>query len=238
MNRISYANVVSTLALLLAVGGGSYAIAASSNAPLHACAKKHGGALRLASKCAHNERAVKLAQVGPAGPTGPAGASGSSGVTGKEGPPSFVGATTLTWGSQMTDTHGDLVWRLQRTIGTFTKAAAGSRILVTVGGTMSSDRFSCFAQVRVDGLTANGTSDTGVFEDTSGATGLRGPGAELASPYSGSLVEPFSITADFGALAAGVHTVSLWTASNEAPNNCSTDPYNYKMGTATVLETG
>jgi hypothetical protein len=247
---VTYANVASTVALLVALGGGTYAIAASSAPPLHACAKRNGGALRLASKCRKSERAVTLAQVGPAGPQGPAGPGGATGAAGSNGAPGSKGAagndgasavtnsTVLSWGGQMNETNGDDIWRQQRVLGTFTKAQPASRVVITIDGSMSSDAFSCLVQVRVDGLTAGGSSTTKPETDATGSTGQRGQGSPLVSPYSGSIVSPFSITAGFGALASGLHTVTLWTASNSATNNCGTDPYNYDAGSVTILELG
>jgi hypothetical protein len=46
------------------------------------------------------------------------------------------------------------------------------------------------------------------------------------------------IIADFGTLGTGSHTVTLWTASNDVSNGCSTDPYNYRAGSVLILETG
>jgi len=241
---VTYANVASTVALLVALGGGTYAIAATSAPPLHACAKRKGGALRLASKCRKSERAVTLAQVGPVGPQGPAGpggaagSAGSKGAAGNNGASAVTNSTVLSWGGQMNETNSDYTWRQQRVLGTFTKAQPASRVVITVDGTMSSDAFSCLVQVRVDGVTAGGSSTTNPATDSTGATGQRGPGSPLASPYSGSIVSPFSITGDFGVLASGPHTVTLWTASNSATNNCGTDPYNYHAGSATILELG
>ena len=71
-----------------------------------------------------------------------------------------------------------------------------------------------------------------------GATAVHGPSAPLQSPYNGSLAMPFEITADFGTLATGTHTVTLWTAGNDVGNNCTTDRYPYKTGSETVLEVG
>ena len=138
----------------------------------------------------------------------------------------------------MNETNEDDIWRQQRVLGTFTKAQPASRVLMTVNGSMSSDAFSCLVQVRVDGLTAGGSSTTKPETDATGSTGQRGQGSPLVSPYSGSIVSPFSITASFGALASGSHTVTLWTASNSATNNCGTDPYNYDAGSVTILELG
>src|SRR5437899_8578856 len=92
----TYPNVVATLALLLALGGAAWA-AAGSGATIHACYKKGGGALRIASRCKHGETALSWNQIGPrgakgsAGRTGARGSAGPPGPTGKEGPKGEAG---------------------------------------------------------------------------------------------------------------------------------------------------
>ena len=83
--RLTYANVISTLALILVVGGGS-AIAASQIAKesigSRAIKKESIGPNKL-------NKAAKDALEGPAGPkgaTGPAGPQGPAGPTGPQGP--------------------------------------------------------------------------------------------------------------------------------------------------------
>jgi hypothetical protein len=66
--RTLIAAVTSAALAAVAVGGVAEARTPSS---IHACAAKHGGALRLAKKCKAQERAVSWGHVGPAGPTGP-----------------------------------------------------------------------------------------------------------------------------------------------------------------------
>lgn len=89
-SRGAAAASASLLTLLLA--GGGYAIAAGGGTTLHACAKKSGGALRLASKCRKGERRVSWSTQGPAGPRGaqgiqgPQGAQGAQGAQGPQGP--------------------------------------------------------------------------------------------------------------------------------------------------------
>jgi hypothetical protein len=46
---------------------------------LHACAAKHGGALRIATKCTASERAVTWSVTGPKGAKGPRGKAGADG---------------------------------------------------------------------------------------------------------------------------------------------------------------
>src|SRR5438132_529365 len=80
--RITYANVASTLALTIALGGGAYA--ATSGIPdkhgvFHGCVSKpSGGSLRIVKKAkscqkgSHAELAIKWSQQGPAGSPGTA----------------------------------------------------------------------------------------------------------------------------------------------------------------------
>ena len=80
--RISYANVISTLALVLVVGGGS-AVAASQfgkeTIGANAIKKESIGPGKL-------NKAAKNALQGPAGPTGAKGAAGAAGAAGPQGP--------------------------------------------------------------------------------------------------------------------------------------------------------
>jgi hypothetical protein len=90
--RISYANVVATLALILAVSGTAFAASnPSSSAPakLKLCAAKKQGDLRLLSgsgACRAGERAVTVDRTGLIGPAGAAGAAGERGLQGERGP--------------------------------------------------------------------------------------------------------------------------------------------------------
>jgi Collagen triple helix repeat (20 copies) len=83
--------------VLLVCGVSGFAIAQSGGAKLKtvkACAKKKGGALRLAKKCRKGERRVTWAMRGPtglAGPAGPQGAPGVAGTDGAQGPPGANG---------------------------------------------------------------------------------------------------------------------------------------------------
>src|SRR5438132_7480046 len=81
---LTYPNLAATLALLLAVGGVAWA--AGSGATIHACYKKRGGALRIASRCKRGEKALSWNQIGPLGAKGTAGKAGARGATGLQGP--------------------------------------------------------------------------------------------------------------------------------------------------------
>ena len=100
--KLSYANVISTLALVLAVGGGTaYAASAGGSASagtLKLCAAKRTGDLRLASGggCKSGEQALSIdgrGVPGPVGPAGPGGAQGERGATGERGAQGDRGTT-------------------------------------------------------------------------------------------------------------------------------------------------
>lgn len=108
--KLSYSNVISTLALVLAVGGGT-AYAASAGSPSNSavvklCAAKKGGDLRLLDdrSCKPGEQELTVLSSAafkggpaPAGPTGPAGVAGVAGPQGERGPqgvPGPVGTPT------------------------------------------------------------------------------------------------------------------------------------------------
>ena len=82
--RLTYANVVATLALALAMGGGAYAAVGSIPGPggvIHGCYQQQGGSLRLVrtgKKCSDNENAIAFNQQGRPGRQGAPGPIGPS----------------------------------------------------------------------------------------------------------------------------------------------------------------
>jgi hypothetical protein len=103
--KLTYANVISTLALILAVGGGTaYAASAGGSASpgaLKLCAAKKSGDLRLASGggCKPGEQALSIdgrGTVGPAGAAGPAGPAGAQGERGGPGDRGLQGEQGVT----------------------------------------------------------------------------------------------------------------------------------------------
>jgi hypothetical protein len=91
MKRVSYANAMSTVAVVIAAGGGAVAAAGAiggTTAVIHACSKKSSGAVRVIGtngKCSRSERALVWNQIGPPGPAGAAGPEGPSGQNGANG---------------------------------------------------------------------------------------------------------------------------------------------------------
>jgi hypothetical protein len=86
----------------LVVGLSGFALAQSSKpaAQINACAKKKGGALRMAAKCRATERRVQWAVAGPQG------AQGIAGSPGKDGAPGGSGATGATGAAGSNGTNG------------------------------------------------------------------------------------------------------------------------------------
>ncbi len=81
--RMSYANVMSTVAVFAAIGGGAFAVAAlpGSNGEIAACYDKRGGnqgEVRLLVKggCERSERQIAWSQEGPPGAPGTPGIPG------------------------------------------------------------------------------------------------------------------------------------------------------------------
>jgi hypothetical protein len=79
--RLTYANVMATIAVFLAIGGGAYAVVGGGPArgAIEACYRKKGGSLRIVrkgTKCRRNERRVAWSQQGPQGLPGAVGPPG------------------------------------------------------------------------------------------------------------------------------------------------------------------
>lgn len=100
--RLTYANVVASLALFLALGGGAYAAAGAITArtgdpTIRACLQTRTGALRVVRtgtrRCRRGQRLIAWNRRGPTGATGLAGRTGKTGATGKTGKTGKTGAT-------------------------------------------------------------------------------------------------------------------------------------------------
>lgn len=89
--KVRYADVMSTVAVFLALCGGAWAVQSQSSATrtIRACVSKKSGSVRVLAagrRCARTERTLAWNQRGPAGARGLAGPPGQAGATGVQGP--------------------------------------------------------------------------------------------------------------------------------------------------------
>ncbi|HET9593151.1 MAG TPA: hypothetical protein VFP17_09570 [Solirubrobacterales bacterium] len=129
--KLSYANVIATLALFLALGGGAYA---ATQLPKNSVGSKQlkKGAVTPA-KLNGAAKATLTGPVGPAGPQGPAGASGATHVVVRVAPGYTEGESTVscnpgevaTGGGGETETKEQLLWGSFPTLSNGKTAEAG-----------------------------------------------------------------------------------------------------------------
>src|SRR3954453_3334916 len=86
--HVTYANVIATLALFVALGGGAYAAITLPRNSVTSVQVKNGSLL------AKDFRKGQL-KAGKSGPAGPQGAQGARGLGGPAGPPGLTGAPGL-----------------------------------------------------------------------------------------------------------------------------------------------
>ena len=218
-------------AVLLVCGVSGYAIAQSGGAKpkmVKACAKKKGGALRLAKRCRKGERRVTWAMRGPTGVTGPAGPQGAPGVAGQngaQGPPGANGVNG-TNGTSTGETFFDSAGfgaNFGGGGGVCEAVPAGPSVTVTVpSGSYAQVMASVTAQrvggatsnvacVRVDGTDVQFTASNTLFAETRYVQ--QGTAAGTTNPLA---ARPLTFP-----LSAGSHTISLTYGSVGGTSNFS-----------------
>jgi hypothetical protein len=121
-SHLTYANVMATLALFVALGGGAYAATSSSlvgsGGVITGCVPRSGGALKVikrGKRCGKGAVALQFDQrgiagtVGATGATGSPGARGSTGTTGLTGPAGPSNAYSSTSSSPTKDNNSTSV---------------------------------------------------------------------------------------------------------------------------------
>ncbi len=120
--NISYANVMATVAVFVALGGGAYAASGrlvAGNGAIKACVSKKGGALRVVKSNRHCPKGTSNLSFNQKGPIGPVGPAGAAGAVGPQGPAGITGETR--WGNvQIAEGGPD---KVVATIGPFTLSA-------------------------------------------------------------------------------------------------------------------
>jgi hypothetical protein len=190
--RLSYANVMATVAVFLALGGTGYAALrlprnSVGNRQLRANAVT-SGKVRNASLRAIDFKPGQL----PAGPRGAKGATGSKGSTGSRGPtgptgpagPVVVAAAGSTLGAPAASPD-------QTFASTVVTTKAAGPLLITSLGTVSS---TC--------AVAPCTADVGIYVDGQ-------PVAHTLAHVSDTGSAPFNQIGLTGSVAIGAHTVSI-----------------------------
>jgi hypothetical protein len=133
--RLTFANVTSFLALVLAVGGGGYAVAASGGGGVvRACVAGDGVLhLRRGHQCGRHQASIAWNQRGPRGIVGSNGTNGQAGPQGVQGVAGHNGEQGIQGiqGIQGPQGPGAMSFDGQLQIGQF---GTGSRTIATVGG--------------------------------------------------------------------------------------------------------
>jgi hypothetical protein len=121
--RLTYANVMASVAVFVALGGGAYAATGvsfvSRTGAINGCVPTHGGTLQVlrpGKKCPKGDTPLPFNARGPVGHAGPAGkngltgASGSNGTNGTNGGPGPTASaySTLTTSSSFTSANNDV----------------------------------------------------------------------------------------------------------------------------------
>lgn len=140
--RLTFANVTSVAALVLALGGGAYAAdLMGSNGQIRGCVSKDGQltVLRSGQRCHKGQRKIAWNKRGRRGATGPRGATGLTGSTGAAGRTGPRGATGPTGargpgGRNGTNAATHVVVRSRETHTGFVEARCDKGEKVTGGG--------------------------------------------------------------------------------------------------------
>lgn len=191
-------HAVAYVALLVALGGTSYAASYVITSPKQIAPK-----VRKALKGKRGPRGP----AGLAGATGPAGAkgdTGTAGAAGAAGADAVIARTRLNWNTQVAP-ETSVTWHKVRTLGTVTKQRAVSVLQVMVNDGSAVTAFHlCNTQIRVDGQNDLGSTGTVANTDDSGTDAVLVAGTALTSL-------PWNITAVFTGLPAGDHAIELWS---------------------------
>jgi hypothetical protein len=167
--RLTYSNVMATIAVFLALGGGAYAAVSSIPGPdgvIHGCYSKKNGVLRLVAagrRCSRRELAIAFNQTGSAGlrgsrgSTGARGASGATGATGATGGkgeqgtqgPAGPGATSVS--RKIESAHATTLTTLGNGLTVTATCTAGSKPVVAVETTNHSDPLQASGTSSKDG---------------------------------------------------------------------------------------
>ena len=178
--RISYANVTSTAALVLALGGGAYAAVSGipgKDGVIHGCFQKKKGNLRVVragKRCAKSEAALSWNQKGiqgiqgVAGTPGAAGAGGAKGDKGDKGDQGPIGPSDL----------------FSRTVETNINLPTDNTFGRIMGYTLPAGKYLILAKIWVQN---NAISEGTNWDCVLNASGVSSDEGEITVPPRGSL---------------------------------------------------
>jgi hypothetical protein len=159
--RFTYANVASTLALVLAMGGGAYAaVGPVHGREVHSCYSRKSGALRVVNahaRCRPHERTLNFNKRGPRGPrgprglVGPGGPVGLTGAAGKTGAKGARGATGKAGAAGKTGAAGKSVTSAALAVGNG-NCPGGGTSFTSVSGTTFACNGTAIALASVDAV--------------------------------------------------------------------------------------
>jgi hypothetical protein len=224
-SRLTFANVVSVLALCIALGGTATAAVLITgknvkNGSLTGADLKdnsvgsvdvQNGALVAKDFKAGQLPAGPKGDPGPQGPPGKDGANGTNGVDGAPGTPAVYKRTSLTYSGGITTPNTLYQFVQERVVGSFTKDRGDSVIEVIANGHGYTWSGGCSWQIRIDGKNNQGET-TSLYDGTE---------AQVESQQA----VPYTIDSVFQGLAAGSHEVTLWVRG--AASDCTNNGSNY-----------
>lgn len=226
--KVRYADVMSTVAVFLALCGGAWAVQSQSAATrtIRACVSKRSGSLRVLAagrRCARTERTLAWNQRGPAGARGATGVQGQAGAPGARGPAGsdaqFTGATA---GGALSGTYPNPVLAANA-VGTSALAAGavtGAKIAAT---TITGANL---AATTITGSKVAGNTLTGTQIDESTLTGV---------PAVGSAGNSTQLAASSGLTILTVSGVSSAAASCGASGQSASVTYKNESGSGQIV---
>ena len=173
--RFTYANVASTLALVLAMSGGAYAaIAPIRHGVIHSCYSRANGALRVVNahaRCRPHQRALNFNRRGPTGPRGLTGPAGPIGLTGAAGKTGAKGAAGKAGAAGKTGAAGKSVTSAVLAVGNGNCPGGGTSFTSVSGTTFACNgTATAFASVDAIGSIAGGKNVSAVSPGTGSGT--------------------------------------------------------------------
>jgi hypothetical protein len=166
--RLTYANVVVTLALILAMTGFAAAAIPDAGGAIHGCYQKRTGVLRVigaGKKCLKGETAISWNQQGPRGSDGKNGTNGTNGSNGTPGTPGTPGTNGTNGTNGATNV----------TVNNASVAAPGTGVSIAAGIACGAGQLATGGGFNSGGNTAvvtesSPSSDGGVNPSTTGQT--------------------------------------------------------------------